>query len=185
MRLGVALLAAGSSQRFGDADKLAQLFRGMRLGEHAAAAIPVARFELAWAITQSDKLEWRTDGFKLVLNPHAYQGMGTSVALAAQLAIEAGLDALLIALADMPLVPRAHFEALVNAATSPQDIAVSSNGARTPPAIFGRDHFQELAALNGDKGARDILTQGRIIACPPEWLIDIDTPQALRKYGQG
>ncbi len=189
MRLGVALLAAGSSRRFGEGDKLVAPFRGKRLGEHAANAIPKGRFEGAWIIAQQDdhpcEDEWRRLAFTPILNPQAKRGMGTSVALAAQLASEAGLDALLIALADMPLVPTAHFEALAAAATSRDSIAVSSNGVRMPPAIFGREHFAKLAALNGDRGARDILAQGEVIACPSGWLIDIDTPEARQKYGQG
>ena len=50
-RLGVALLAAGASRRFGEADKLAAEFRGRPLAEHAAKAIPVSAFAKAWVIT--------------------------------------------------------------------------------------------------------------------------------------
>ena len=44
MRLGVALLAAGSSRRFGEADKLAQPLGDELLGVRAAKAIPLDRF---------------------------------------------------------------------------------------------------------------------------------------------
>ncbi len=107
--------------------------------------------------------------------------MGTSVAAAAMMASRANFDAILVALADMPLVPRSHFSALIDAFSSPSDIIGSIGGhSRTPPVIFGSDHFAALAKLPGDTGARDMLAKGRAITCPPAWLIDIDTPEILR-----
>lgn len=189
LRIGIALLAAGSSKRFGDADKLAQKFRGARLGEHAARAIPRQQFEQAHVITAEAAHPcapaWTASGFETVLNPDAAQGMGTSVALAACLATEAKLDALIIALADMPLVPREHFAALIAELKRTCDIVGSaSGGAHMPPAIFGSEFFAELAVFSGDQGARMLINESRAIRCPPEWLIDIDTPDMLRKYGQ-
>ena len=183
-RLGVALLAAGASRRFGETDKLAAEYRGRPLEEHAATAIPVREFAQAWVITARGDHPCgptlKEIGFEPVGNPEAVQGMGTSVALAARRAIEARLDGLLIALADMPLVPSEHFAALIAACQNAEDIAVSAKeNARMPPAIFGRDHFAALAELRGDTGARALLQQGRTIACPPEWLMDIDTPEDL------
>ena len=105
--------------------------------------------------------------------------MGTSVAMAARLAIEAQADALMIALADMPLVPPAHFRALA-AQAGRSAICVSRTGeTRMPPAIFGADHFERFASLGGDKGARGILAEGTAIDCPSEWLRDVDTPEDL------
>jgi CTP:molybdopterin cytidylyltransferase MocA len=184
-RLGIALLAAGSSRRFGKEDKLAQPFRRRMLGEHAAAAIPTDLASAAWVLTPPKEhpcdTAWRAEGFEPVRNPQAEQGMGTSVALAARLAMDASLDTLLIVLADVPLVPRSHFVALIEAGGAPDAIAVSSNGgARMPPVIFGSTHFESLARSTGDKGARDLLMRGTVVECPPEWLTDIDTPQALR-----
>lgn len=119
-------------------------------------------------------------GFEPVINPDASEGMGTSVALAAQLTERTGLDALLIVLADMPLVPTEHFAALIAAVPDARGIAVSFDGTtRVPPAVFGAEHFATLAALGGDKGARELLGQGKAITCPPEWLTDIDRPEDL------
>lgn len=186
LRIGAALLAAGSSRRFGDMDKLVQPLFGRPLGEHAAAAIPADRFAAAGAWVIASQLNhpcqraWQNAGFSVVLNDSAENGMGTSVALVARTAGMADCDAILIALADMPLVPREHFAALVDAFSGPADIICSSNGqSQMPPAIFGSDHFAALAALTGDKGAGAMLAQGDVIPCPPEWLIDIDTPEAL------
>lgn len=183
-RLGVALLAAGSSRRFGDADKLSASYQGLMVGEHAPQAIPVERFQCAWVVTAGRdhpcEPTWRAAGFEVLINPLSSDGMGTSVALAARAAMEANLDSLLIALADMPLVPRSHFEALIGAFTNAETIAVSAKDeARMPPAIFGKGHFKALAASSGDTGARSLLKEGEIVECPPQWLKDIDTVEDL------
>lgn len=184
-RLGIALLAAGSSRRFGPEDKLAAQFRGRALGEHAAAALPMERCAQGWVITARPggvlghrcETFWRTRFLEPVINQDAETGMGSSVALAARLAKQARCDGLLIALADMPLVPRAHFDALLD---SDAPIAVSSNGkVRMPPAMFDATFFDKLKQSSGDKGARDLIKQGHVISCPPEWLRDIDTRDDL------
>mgnify|MGYP000135558774 CR=1 FL=1 len=187
--IGVALLAAGSSRRFGEADKLAVEFDGLLLGQHAAFAFPLEHVRCAWAIVPAFghpcEPGWRTMGFDPVVNKVAQEGMGTSVALAARLAQRERLDALTVMLADMPLVPASHYEALIAAVTAPDDIATSArHEVRMPPAVFGCAHFGTLAQLSGDKGARDVLAQGRVIECPDECLIDIDTPEALANHGQ-
>ena len=178
-RLGVALLAAGASRRFGDEDKLASDFRGMPLAEHAANALPVAAFECAWVVVSQPghpcQEAWAEQGLHPLVNLRASQGMGTSVALAAKAAIEASLDALLIALADMPLVPTEHFSALIAACKRAEDIAVSAqDDIRMPPAMFGSAHFAEVAKASGDRGARDLIQRGLVVDCPPEWLKDVD-----------
>lgn len=112
--------------------------------------------------------------------------MGTSVAMAARLALEARCDKLLIALADMPIVPETFYSALVQSADGPDRIVTSVIGdTRMPPAVFGSDHFPALAQSHGDKGARDLLAQGEAYPCPPEWLIDVDTPETLAALEAG
>ncbi|GMN03012.1 NTP transferase domain-containing protein [Erythrobacter sp. MTPC3] len=185
-RLAAALLAAGASRRFGAEDKLAADFRGKMLGIHAAQAMGAHRFYASWVITSRlahpCDAAWQEAGFQPQCNGAAEEGMGTSAAMAARLAMEAGADALLIALADMPLVPSEHFGALIGKAEchGPDFIAGSRGaGAIMPPAVFGSHHFRALARLGGDAGARDILKDAEAFDCAPHWLIDIDTPEAL------
>lgn len=186
-RVGVAVLAAGLSRRFGDADKLAQPFRGSLLGEHAARAIPQEHFTHAWIIAAHKnhpcEAVWIDAGFEIAINPCAADGMATSVELAARLADQAGCDSLMIALADMPLVDRRHFAALARTSTHHSDILISIRDRQPmPPALFGRDHFADLSELKGDAGARELIRQGQAVECPAQWLIDIDTPEALARH---
>lgn len=190
MRLAVAVLAAGSSRRFGPVDKLRAPFRGKPLGLHVSDALAEVPAGLRMVIASDEQHScagnWRDTGFEIVRNPSADEGMGTSVATAARIARRAECNALLIALADMPLIPVTHFRALVDAASAlgPDLLIASTNGiVRMPPAIFGSGQFGRLAELTGDKGARLILGEGDTIKCRTRWLADIDTPEVLAALG--
>lgn len=185
-RYVAAVLAAGQSRRFGPADKLAASFRGQLLGELACHTLAGLDFAQRWVIAARADHPcapgWHAAGFTLAVNADAASGMGSSVALAARLALEAQADGLLIALADMPLVPADHYRALIAraAALGPAAIVASSaDGLRQPPALFGRDHLAALASLTGDAGARALLHQAEPVTCAPDLLIDIDDKQAL------
>lgn len=188
-RLGVAVLAAGASRRFGAQDKLTATLKGRRLGEIAPLAIPLDEITPAgaWVIASSTdhpcQPAWQNAGFGVIVNSEAGSGMGSSVACAAQLAVKAEWDALLIALADMPFVPSEHFIALIKAARGTRKMVASiAEGAAMPPAIIGRGRLARLADLRGDAGARGMLRQAELIECPPDWLKDIDTPDDLHEH---
>lgn len=185
MARAVALLAAGRSRRFG-ADKLAALLRGKMLGLHVADTLAQIPLDHRWVIV-ADLAHpcvsgWQAAGFDAVHNSYAAMGMGTSVALAAGLAAEAGIDQLLIALADMPLVPAGHFAALLEqGCLKGRGAMIASSDGRTPmpPALFGSAHFARLALSQGDSGARRVLADATLIAAPAGCLIDIDDAATL------
>lgn len=188
LRIAVAVLAAGQSRRFGAEDKLAASLGDTLLGEAAARTLGGLAFAHRWVIAASADHPcapaWSAAGFALAVNDQATAGMGTSLALAARLAIEASADALLVALADMPLVPADHFAALLAraAALGPEAMVASeAAGVRSPPAVFGRNHLAELAKAGGDRGARHLLGQAEPLTCPADWLADVDDPAALAR----
>lgn len=179
--LAIAVLAAGRSERFGALDKLAAKFRGKPLGLHVTdtlAGINSAHQLVIVANEQHPCSEgWRAAGFKTVLNDKAHLGIGTSVALAASLALASGSGALLICLADMPLVPLSHFQALVGAAwrLGADGIVASTNGdSMMPPACFRQNRIEALSQIAGDEGARTLLREAEQMACAPQLLVDID-----------
>lgn len=188
-RLAVAVLAAGSSRRFGDDDKLLAPFSGRRLGEHAISAIhqadlaPAAAFVVDSQIEHPCQAAWAKAGFTTVVNLQADQGLGASVSLAATIALKSDCDALLIALADMPMVPPEHFSKLICASKDAEIVASAIGARKMVPAVFGHQSLDSLVMLSGDRGARDLLKDARIVDCPPEWLVDIDTPNDLHRYG--
>lgn len=177
----VAVLAAGQSRRFGDAEKLHAEFRGMPLWQHGIRALSELPFAERLLVVSEENHDV-PEGFSRIVNACADEGIGTSLALVAQHAARTGSDALLVALADMPLVPKSHFADLIERA-APDALLASHNGAATtPPALFGREHFTVLQSAGGDTGARALLRSAEVVPCDPAWLIDIDTPEDLHRH---
>jgi molybdenum cofactor cytidylyltransferase len=179
MRIVALLLAAGRSTRFGEADKLRAPLGGIPLGLHAARTI--AALPLATRIVVSPHGELAWPGFHAVPNGDPEAGMARSLALGIGAARDWAADAVLIALADMPFVPRAQFERLMAGGAAGAVLTSSDGRSRMPPALFGAQWFDRLESLNGDTGARSLLEQAVPIETHPDHLIDIDTPADLAR----
>jgi len=103
-----------------------------------------------------------------------------SLALGVAAAQAEGARAVLVALADMPLVPAEHIRALV-AAFDGDRIATEAQGTIMPPAIFGARHFAALTALAGDRGGAARLNGAAAVALDPMLALDVDTPEDLAR----
>jgi molybdenum cofactor cytidylyltransferase len=172
----VAILAAGRSRRFGS-DKLATDIGGMTLGERAVKLAHATGHPIIWI---GSGKSWEPPNCAVVQNPIADQGMGTSVALAAKIAIERKADAILILLADMPMVSAALLQEMLSQRAPA--CCRYPDGNAGPPALLRATHFAALAELNGDAGARQILRAlpDMIFVAPPAHeLVDIDQPADL------
>ena len=179
-RTALMLLAAGRSTRFGDADKLAAPVLGLPLGLHVATALADIPFAARIAVCGDTALDYAAHGFRVVHNPRAAEGASGSVRLGVAAARASGCDAVLVALADMPRVSAAHIRRLFDASDGATSVIASSDGHRpSPPALFGAAHFDTLAALTGDHGARHLIQTGRHVVASADDLIDIDTAADL------
>jgi molybdenum cofactor cytidylyltransferase len=92
-----------------------------------------------------------------------------------------------IALGDMPLVSADVVRKLI-AAYSPAEhrslIVPVFGGERGNPVLWGRQHFEALKGLSGDRGARALFDQCAEelveVAMPDDAVLkDADTPEAL------
>ncbi len=187
-RICAAILAAGRSKRFGDADKLAAGFRGKMLGLHVSDMLAPFEFDRKLVIAASANHPcddgWRAAGFDVIVNPRHSSGIASSVALAAKHAEKANAGALFICLADMPLIPARHIADLAKAANAaPRSTIFASydGAAASPPAIFPSRFFGKLGALQGDAGAREMLRRATHIHLESRLLADIDTVDDLRR----
>jgi len=184
-RIAAIVLAAGFSNRFGSADKLAA-----KLGADSVLAKTLAAYNTPClarkiAIVQPDSPHaeiCRRAGFDVAINDDAAGGMGGSIACAIK-ALDNATHAL-IGLGDMPMILPSSIEHICRAIDPAYSIIIPGhNGRRGHPRLFSAVHFSSLAQLTGDSGARHL-----IAACPhvldiavndAGLVTDIDTPNAL------
>lgn len=186
MRVAGLLLAAGLSRRFGPGDKLAAPLDGVALGLHAARALAEAGCAPLVAVTGTAAPDYAALGFAVHANPAPEAGQAGSLAIGVAAARAAGAEAVLVALADMPRVSAAHLRAVIAAGHGADARVASVTGAlASPPALFGRDWFDALEGLGGDRGARALLDGAVRVAAPFAMLADVDTPDDLARLNGG
>ena len=181
--VAVALLAAGRSTRFGT-DKLAHLTAGTMLAVRAARTIAGLDFGHRFAVVGGSRpavaAAIAAEGFVIVRNDDPAAGVSHSIRLAVAAASKTDAAALMICLADMPFVTTTHLDSLVAEWRASGGVVASSNGGTaTPPALFPRAMWPILEGLEGDRGARDLITSARLIAASAYELRDIDRPADL------
>ena len=181
------LLAAGASRRFGSNKQLAD-FGGRPLVRHA---VETAGQVFANRVTLVLGHDWRAvlgacsplQGFVVINEQHA-GGLGTSIARGVR-AVRHVADAIVVLLADQPLISPGHLGAVCAAWSGRADeiVATGHTGTAGPPVLFGPAAFDSLATLCGDQGARQLFTDERFmlrtVACEAA-AIDIDRPEDLQ-----
>ena len=116
-----------------------------------------------------------------VVNGEWSKGMASSLAAGLSAVFEAApCDAVLVTLADQPLVDAAALRRLIAAFDDEQRIIASSyDDTIGVPAVFGREHVHDLVHLTGDAGAGTWLRnrQSEVTCVPLDVAaLDIDTP---------
>lgn len=188
-RAVIVLLASGLSRRYGRQDKLFAPLDGRPLVGHAADVLAHLPSLARVAVCPSERRELRdklTDRYRFVLalNKKPKLGLGHSIAVGAQVALQFRPDAIVMCMGDMPFIEGWLIEALL-AKLGDADVVHAGAADRVhPPTAFGPACFEQLRMLDGDDGARPIIVHGgfRVAAlnAPAPLLVDVDTPDALR-----
>lgn len=119
---------------------------------------------------------------RCVDNPHPEAGQGSSIAVGAS-ALAPQTDAVIIALGDQPRVPPDVVTTLVQTwrQTGKAIVAPVYQGVQGTPVLFASAVFGELAALEGDAGARAVVgaRPERVarVAFERAMPADVDTPE--------
>ena len=183
---GIVILAAGNSTRMGSPKQLLD-YGGKPLLRHAA---DVALRSMCCANvmvvlgSRSAELRPALDGLPVTIleNPRWEEGMGTSIHTGVELAQAAGLDGVILALADQPLVTPDSLDRLIHThlETGQPIVAAQYAGTVGVPVFFSREFFPKLLALKPQQGCKGVILSHSEHAfhleCP-EAEIDIDTPQ--------
>ena len=189
--ISALLLAAGASRRFG-APKLLQSLNGRPVVRWSAESLAGVTDELVVVVPpDNEDLRRALEGLpvRLVVNAHAAGGMASSLACGVA-SLGDGVEAVLVALGDEPLLPRRCHERAVARyrAGGATVVAATYGGARGHPVLFGRALFGELRALTGDHGARSVADRdpGRLalVEMDEPRPVDVDTPADLARVLQ-
>lgn len=188
------VLAAGSSSRLGQPKQLLDL-EGRPLLQHAIDAAEGAGLfdvlivlghradDVAAAVTISE-------GTRVVVNPDYAEGQATSLRTGLQ-AADPKSKAAIVLLGDQPAVNAVSLRALADAYERTESPIVQATYSGRPghPVLFDRSLWADLEAIEGDKGARDLLKNN------PEWVVkvelggevprDLDTWQDYERLKEG
>jgi CTP:molybdopterin cytidylyltransferase MocA len=184
MRTAAVILAAGASTRLGEPKQLITihgetlLARTIRIAQESGAD-----YVFVVLGANADALRPQAHTATIVENPLWQQGMAISVR--AGVTAANAYDAILLLTCDQPAVTSFHLAQLLAASEEGKRIAASTYANRTGvPAIFPQRYFSELAALEGDNGARHLLQiyKQDVVEVPLEnGELDLDTPESLEE----
>ena len=157
MRTSVAgvLLAAGEGSRFGQPKALVEL-DGQTLAERGANTLLAGGADPVFVVTGAASVE--LDGIHTIYNQQWRTGMGSSLRAALR-ALPPDVDAVVVALADQPLVGAEAVARLIAAYRAGAAVAVAAyDGKPRNPVLLAREHWPEvIATATGDQGARAFL----------------------------
>lgn len=190
MTTAALLLAAGRGRRYvGPEHKLLASFRGRPLASWAMDAASTAGLDelvvVVGAGIEADGLRALVpDGTRLVVNARAAEGQATSLAAGVEAVDRAGHDAVVVGLADQPLVPAEAWRLVATTAREAPVVTATFAGARRPPVRLDRSVWPLLPTA-GDEGARALLRSRpelvTEVPCPGD-PADIDTPEDLARW---
>jgi nicotine blue oxidoreductase len=193
------LLAAGEGSRFGQPKALVE-FSGQTLAERGVNLLRAGGADPILVVTGAVPIE--LDGTLTVDNPQWRTGMGSSLRAALQALTAAGaaagttagvaadrdVGAVVVALADQPLVGAEAVARLIAAHRAGASVAVAAyDGQPRNPVLLAREHWPEvIETATGDQGARTFLRAHpglvTLVECGdtgrPD---DIDTPADLAR----
>ncbi len=189
--IAVIVLAAGEGSRFrqvagADKDKLLADCTGRdgavrSVIEQVLVSLPADLDKRVLVTTEARPQAMRMAqayGFDVVSIESS--GMGDSIAAGVAACPDA--DGWLIVLGDMPFILSSTIEQVVAAIVDDAVSVPVQKGEFGHPVGFGRAFGAGLQALSGDRGARPLFSQGRVVEIAvddPGVLWDIDVPEAL------
>lgn len=172
--LAIIVLAAGTSSRMGEANKLLTSLHGSSLISHALRACQESKSGAIYTITgyQASAITELAARYEAqALYHEAYdKGLGTSLAFAlTQLAEH--YDNLMVMLGDMPYITSDIITKIAQAhlalPTPEAHITRPSfDGRHGHPVIWGRAHFAKLATLSGDSGGQALIDKQALHIVP-------------------
>ena len=193
LRIAAILLAAGESRRMGYPKPLLRIGNESFLSRTTTIALAAAGRVIIVLGAHADRIRptiERDPGIHVVENRNYANGQLSSLKVGLAEADAGDIDAVIVHLADHPLVTPATFRAVIDEYTkSGRPIVVARFcGRRGHPVIFDRSVFVELMAAPEREGARVVVNADPqrvryVDVEDPGVVLDLDTPADLAQAG--
>lgn len=180
------ILAAGSSTRFAAGPKQVAPFHGQPMVALAAqAALDAAVFSAVVVVAGAEPLEHVVpEGVHIVHNPLWESGQASSLLAGLGAAQEFGAQAIVVGLADQPMVPAEAWRLVSTFETERPIVVASYEGTRGNPVRLHHSIWGDLPQ-EGDEGARVLMRRlpdlVAAVACPGD-ASDVDTVEDLERW---
>jgi molybdenum cofactor cytidylyltransferase len=191
-RIEAILLAAGESRRMGYPKPLLRIGQESFLSQSAKSILAVAPRLIVVLGAHAERIRPAipSDARIVAVDNPRYQAGQLSSLKAGLRAIGDSADAVLIHLADHPLVMPSTFERVVAEFTANRGAIVIARhrGRRGHPVLFAKALFRELLDAPEDQGARAVVNRDRqrvvyVDVDDPGVTLDLDTPSDLEAVG--
>jgi len=202
-KFAAILLAAGQSTRFETGSKLTHIIKDRPLISWSLSPLIKSNLEQVIIVTGCHAetintaitpLKDQHPNLTTIHNEIFELGMGNSIATG-MTAISSNIEGVFICLADMPKITEDIFTKLAHSFANQQNRETTKNksifrpsyqGKPGHPVLFSKIHFEKLASLNGNQGARQIIKSNQdalelIAMDSPHTRLDIDNRQDLTK----
>lgn len=187
--IAIVILAAGTSSRMGKPKQLLS-WKNTNLLGHAVDSAKASKARKTVVVLGANRekiLKVNHLAVEHVYNPLWQEGMGGSIATGVDYLVSKDeYDAILIMLADQPLIDTTYIDHMINMFDGNQNTIIASDYVNNlgVPALFGKAYFEQLEKLTSNVGARTVielnLKQVRTVKIENKG-VDIDTENDYRQ----
>jgi molybdenum cofactor cytidylyltransferase len=183
------LLAAGGARRFGS-QKLVAMLDGAPVVRRAFDTLASATDAVIVVVgNEADAVMRALEGSAAVcvMNQEWALGLSTSLRSGIQ-AMPRNTEAVIVGLGDEPMIDAGVCRALVEEwrRSAKSIVAARYNGVQDHPVLFDRAVFDELTLLEGDVGAKSVISRSpervAFVDMSAPQPIDVDEPGDLRRF---
>jgi molybdenum cofactor cytidylyltransferase len=190
--IAIIIPAAGASRRLGSPKQLLKWGSSTLLSHAMKTAEELDQKEIVVVLgAHYDKIRSEIDdnSIQILKNEDWKKGLGSSIAVGVEYLLNAkdDYDAVLIMLADQPLITALYLKAMIEKFKVDQNQIVTTgyeSGKHGVPAVFGKKYFNDLSALTGDRGAGELIKKSASfvtsIGVTPA-ISDVDTEEDYNK----
>lgn len=188
--IAAVVMAAGTSSRMGGKNKLLEAIDGTAMLRLTVESVLASQAHPIVVVTGRDAEEVRgaLSGLdvRFAHNADFEEGMSSSLRVGVE-ALGEEADGALICLGDMPFVERHDMNKLIAAFDEDEGRTICLpvyQGKWGNPVLWSHQYFREMAAVSGDKGARELLHVYAERVCEVSVendgvMRDFDTPEAI------